>query len=305
MATSTRLGYIFSMVAAIVWAGTGPGIKYLLDTHNASGLAIALWRDIFVTVALGGVLVLFNRQVLKIPRHDLIPLIILGIFTIGIYHALWIWSVGLNGASIAVVLIYLFPTFVTIGARFFYNEAWRLPQIISLLLSFIGLVLLVRLYDLAYTQLNWLGITVGLSTAILQAGYVLYSQKAVRNVNPWATLTVTMASGSIALLVMFALAPLIIGATNAPNIVQIGDMTAWLVLLFLAVGPTLGGYGLFNLALRRIPASVGGIILVLEAPVASAIAILFLGEILTTTQFIGMGLILLAIVLPTVWKGRA
>jgi threonine/homoserine efflux transporter RhtA len=54
-----------------------------------------------------------------------------------------------------------------------------------------------------------------------------------------------------------------------------------------------------------IPASVGGIILVLEAPVASAIAILFLGEILTTTQFIGMGLILVAIVLPTVWKGRA
>jgi drug/metabolite transporter (DMT)-like permease len=44
---------------------------------------------------------------------------------------------------------------------------------------------------------------------------------------------------------------------------------------------------------------------VLEAPVASAIAIVFLGEILTTTQFIGMGLILVAIVLPTAWKGKA
>jgi drug/metabolite transporter (DMT)-like permease len=82
----------------------------------------------------------------------------------------------------------------------------------------------------------------------------------------------------------------------------VGDVTAWLILIGLAIGPTLGGYALFNLSLQHIPASIGGLILVLEAPTASAIAILFLGEQLVTPQYAGMALIFVSILLPTLWK---
>ena len=303
MSSTTRTGYLLCVVAAIVWAGTAPGIKYLLDIYHVPGVTLALWRDVFVTLVAGAVVFIRYPQAFRLKRSELIPLIILGVVSIGIYHALWIWSVSLNGAAIAVVLIYLFPTFVTIGARFMFGEQLRWPQMIGLLLSLIGMVLLVKLYDPAQIKLNWLGITVGLTTAVLQAFYVLYTQRAVQTVNPWASLTITMASGSVALLVILLCAPLT-GIANPPGLFQVGNYMAWLILLALAIGPTLGGYALFNLSLQHIPASIGGLILVLEAPTASAIAIIFLGERLAALQFVGVALVLVSIVLPTLLTRR-
>lgn len=303
MSSSTRMGYVLCTIAAIVWAGTAPGIKYLLDVYHVPGVTLALWRDVFVTLVAGGVVLARNRQAFRIPWHSLRALIILGVISIGIYHALWIWSVGLNGAAVAVVLIYLFPTFVTIGARFMFGETLRWPQVVGLALSLIGMVLLVKLYDPTQVKLNWLGITVGLTTAVLQAFYVLYTQRAVETVDPWASLTVTMASGALTLLAIIAVAPAVVH-DQAPGLFQVGDMVAWGILLFLAIGPTLGGYALFNMSLQYIPASIGGLILVLEAPTASAISIVFLGEKLAIPQYVGVALILVSIVLPTILKRR-
>jgi drug/metabolite transporter (DMT)-like permease len=302
MTPSRRTGYLLCTISAIVWAGTAPGIKYLLDVYHVPGVTLAFWRDVFVTIAVLGYLLIANRPALRISAADFKPLALLGVVSIGIYHALWIWSVSLNGAAIAVVLIYLFPTFVTIGAWFFFKEPLRRIQVIGLVLSLIGMGLLVKLYDPEQLKLNWLGIVVGLLTAFLQAGYVLYTQKAVRTVNPWASLGVTMGTGALALLVVLLAAPLAVGNAAAPGIFAVGDVTAWLILIALAIGPTLGGYALFNLSLQHIPASIGGLILVLEAPTASAIAILFLGEQLVTPQYAGMALIFVSILLPTLWK---
>ena len=302
MTPSRRTGLILCTIAAVVWAGTAPGIKYLLDVYNVPGVTLAFWRDVFVTIAVMGFLLVRNRAALRVSRADFTPLALLGVVSIGIYHALWIWSVSLNGAAIAVVLIYLFPTFVTIGARFMFGEHLRTVQVIGLLLSLIGMGLLVKLYDPEQIKLNWLGIVVGFTTAVLQAFYVLYTQKAVRTVNPWASLGITMATGSLTLLAMLLAAPLVVGQAAAPGIFAVGDLTAWLILLALAIGPTLGGYALFNLSLQHIPASTGGLILVLEAPVASAIAILFLGEQLMALQYAGMALIFVSILLPTFTK---
>jgi DME family drug/metabolite transporter len=302
MTPSRRTGLILCTIAAVVWAGTAPGIKYLLDVYHVPGVTLAFWRDVFVTIAVMGFLLVRNRAALRVSRADFTPLALLGVVSIGIYHALWIWSVSLNGAAIAVVLIYLFPTFVTIGARFMFGEQLRTVQVIGLLLSLIGMGLLVKLYDPEQIKLNWLGIVVGLTTAVLQAFYVLYTQKAVRTVNPWASLGITMATGSLTLLAMLLTAPLVVGQAAAPGIFAVGDLTAWLILLALAIGPTLGGYALFNLSLQHIPASTGGLILVLEAPVASAIAILFLGEQLMALQYAGMALIFVSILLPTLTK---
>jgi DME family drug/metabolite transporter len=302
MTPSRRTGLILCTIAAVVWAGTAPGIKYLLDVYHVPGVTLAFWRDVFVTITVMGFLLVRNRAALNVSRADFTPLALLGVVSIGIYHALWIWSVSLNGAAIAVVLIYLFPTFVTIGARFMFGEQLRTVQVIGLLLSLIGMGLLVKLYDPEQIKLNWQGIVVGLTTAVLQAFYVLYTQKAVRTVNPWASLGITMATGSLTLLAMLIAAPLVVGQAAAPGIFAVGDLTAWLILLALAIGPTLGGYALFNLSLQHIPASTGGLILVLEAPVASAIAILFLGEQLMALQYAGMALIFVSILLPTLTK---
>jgi drug/metabolite transporter (DMT)-like permease len=302
MQRETRNGYLLTFLAAITWAATSPAIKYLLDTLNVPALAIAFWRDAFIAIACVLVLLVARPALLRVSKADLRGLALVGAISIGIYHALWVFSVALNGAAVAVVLIYTFPTFVTIGAWLLFGERIRWPQVAALALSLLGCALLVRAYDPAVFQVSWLGTLVGLATGMTHAGYVLYTQRSVENRSPWTSLTYTMLFGSIALLALwygsaaFGAAEAV-GATSVVG--AVGDTAApWLALLVLALGPTLGGYALFTAALRYLPGRIASLAVMIEAPASVLLAVSFLGERLEWPQTLGMALILGAVGLP-------
>lgn len=285
-------GYLLSLCAALAWSGTSPGIRYLLDIGVAR-MPIALWRDVFVAAALFAAFLLFRPNDLRLDRKTLIGLAVSGVFTIGVYHVAWVYSVQMNGAAVAVVLVYLYNAFVTIGGRLFFNDPIRPKQVVALILSFIGCVLVVKAYDLQVLLVSWLGVLIGLGSALLQAAYVFVNQRAIKTINPLASLAYLMLFGSVALFVFTLL--------FAPNeLFDVPNLSAWLALMFVAIGPTLGGYGLFNSALRYVPGKIAGLISVLEVPAATLLAFFMFGEALSALQIVGMILILIAAVLPNV-----
>lgn len=292
MRHSARTGYLLSVAAALTWAATAPGLKYLIDNYGVPSLTLAFWRDAFVALAcLAGVL-LVRPSLLRVSRADLRGFALTGAISIGIYHALWLWSVALNGAAVAVVLIYLYPTFVTIGGWLLYREPVGWPHIAALALALLGCALVVRVYDPEVLRVSWLGALIGVLTALAHSVYVLFSQRSVASHSPWTSLTYTMVFGALTLLALLVFgAPqqlMAVGATPAP----------WLIVAALAIGPTLGGYALFTAALRHIPGRTAGLIAVLEAPVATLLAVALLGERLAWPQVMGMVLVLAAILLP-------
>ncbi|KPV49628.1 hypothetical protein SE17_31540, partial [Kouleothrix aurantiaca] len=131
MNRNPRTGYILTIVAAIVWASTSPGIKYLLETHHVPALAIAFWRDAIIAVFCFAAIALVRPALLRVGRRELRGLAAVGAISIGVYHALWVLSILLNGASVAVVMIYTFPTFVTLGAWLFFGERIRWPLVLA------------------------------------------------------------------------------------------------------------------------------------------------------------------------------
>lgn len=297
MQSHPRTGYAFSALAAIVWASTAPGLAYLIANYNTPGLTLAFWRDVFVaSVCLTGVLA-FRPTMLRISRREVGHLALTGIISIGIYHALWLWSVTLNGAAVAVVLIYTYPTFVMVGARLLFREPSSKADIVALALALAGCALVVRAYDPAVLRVSWLGAAVGLLTALTHTVYVLVGQRTASSISPWATLAYTMTFGSLTLLVI-ALVGDIVMPSARPYLWAVDAPMAWMILAVIAIGPTLGGYALFTMALRHIPGRVAGLISVIEAPVATLIAVALLGEHLELAQVAGMGMILFAIVLP-------
>ena len=308
MQRELRTGYTLTILAAFVWASTSPAIKYLLDTLHVPALAIAFWRDAFIAAACGLVLLVVRPSLLRVSRRDLRGLALVGAVSIGIYHALWVFSVALNGAAVAVVLIYTFPTFVTIGAWLLFGERIRWPQVAALALALFGCALLVRAYDPVVLQVSWLGTLVGLATGITHAGYVLYSQRSVESRSPWTSMTYTMLFGAIMLLILWY-GSAAFGATEALGVGSVaravGDTaTPWLALLVLALGPTLGGYALFTLALRHIPGRLASLAVMIEAPVSVLLAVIFLGERLEWPQMLGIVLILGAVGLPRLLAGN-
>lgn len=302
MQRETRTGYLITITAAIVWASTSPGIKYLLEAQHVPALAIAFWRDAFIALACFAGLLAFRPALLRVSRRDLRGMAIIGAISIGIYHALWVFSIVLNGAAIAVVMIYTFPTFVTLGAWLLFGERIRWPQVLALTIALLGCALLVRAYDPQVLRVSWLGTLVGLGTGLAHAGYVLFSQRAVETKSPWTSLAYTMLFGALTLLVLWLGSGALgfVDAAQTNDVVRaVGDRAApWLALLVLALGPTLGGYALFTIALRYIPGRIASIVVMLEAPASVLLSVGLLGERLEWPQIIGMTFILLGACLP-------
>jgi len=71
----------------------------------------------------------------------------------------------------------------------------------------------------------------------------------------------------------------------------------WGTLALLAVGPTLGGYGLYTVCLTYLPATTANLIVTLEPAITAGLAFFFLGERFTIPQLLGGGLILIGVVL--------
>ncbi|NTW03766.1 MAG: EamA family transporter [Oscillochloris sp.] len=294
MHPSSRTGYALAITAALVWAATGPGLSYVLNVYQIPPLALAFWRDAFVALAcLSGLLVAGRGRLPRMNRGDLGGFAVMGTISVGIYHALFVTSIALNGAAMGIVLIYLYPAIVSLGAWLIFKEHIEAQQILALLLAILGCVLLVRAYDPEVLRVSWVGVLVGVGSAVTHAGYVLFSQRAVSRHSPWLSLGMTMTFGALTLLVLnlFTAGPAILvtaGTSPAP----------WLSMLALALGPTLGGYAAFTISLRHIPGRIASLLVVIEAPLATLISVLLLKEHFVPIQALGMAFVLFAAVLP-------
>ena len=301
MRSTPRSGYLLCVVAAFIWATTSPGLGYVLGTYHTPPLTLAFWRDAFIAIILVISLAIATLvrgkglAWLRVERRALRGMALAGVVGIGVQHALLTPSILMNGAALAIVLVYTYPMFVTLGARLFFGERIGAGQLVALGLSFVGCVLLARAYDPALLQVSWLGVAAGLGTGLAHAVYVLSSQRTVQQHSPWVSLTIPMICGALTVLVaaLVVQGPASLGATG-------GGFDAWLWMAAVAL-PTLGGYSLFTLSLQRIPGRVASLVVLIEAPIAAGLSVAFLGERLDWPQLVGMALVLAAAALPMLW----
>ncbi len=282
-------GYLIVLTSTLLLGLTGILIKYLLVDFNMAPFNLAFWRVLIVTVVMGGILFVLKRALLKLQTRHLKYFILMGIVGVGLHQLAWIYSVDLNGAAVATVLVYINPTIVALASVRIFGEKLDRTKIIALVLTLLGMILVAQIYVPANLQLNGLGILIGLLTGFTWATYAIIGQYLSRRYSPWASLFFAFLFGALFLL------PLQI---YAGNVFSLGTQWAgWAVLFFLALGPTMVGFGLYTVGLSKIPASVVALIATLE-PVFSIILAYFLfGEVLDLPQIIGAGLILLAVIL--------
>ena len=117
-----------------------------------------------------------------------------------------------------------------------------------------------------------------------------------RGLNPWSTLFYTFGFAALFLLI-FNLLPFeqIPGkATDPGDLHWLGSaLKGWAILFLLAAGPTLVGFGLYNVSLSYLPSSVVNLIVTLEPVMTAMMAYLLLGELMNGVQ-IGGSLLILA-----------
>lgn len=282
-------GYVTVLAGTVIWAFTGIVIKILLTTYGVETLTIAFWRVFFVTAFMFLVLLFVNVDLLRIAWRDVPAFFLYGLIGIGIHQIVWISSVQYNGAAVATVIIYTAPAIVAILAARFLREKFTRVKIIALVLTIIGAALVARAYDVNQVRLNMLGIAVGIGSACTFATYSLMGRFVTRRYSAWTSLFYAFFFGMLFLMPIVLFAGKLL-PTNLP-------LDGWGTLLFLALVPTLGGFGAYTFGLSHLPASVASILAAFEPVTTAIVAYFMFNEILEPLQLLGAGSILLSVVL--------
>ncbi|MFM8320272.1 MAG: EamA family transporter [Chloroflexota bacterium] len=303
--TQISKGYLICITGTVLWSSTAIFIRYLTETYQLPALVLAFWRDLTLTVTLGLFFLLFQRRLLRLPKGQGRFLLLYGL-VLSLFNSLWTISVALNGAAVSTVLAYSSAGFTAVlGWRLFGEKLGRL-KIFAVSLSLLGCVFVSGAYDPAAWQLNPVGVITGLLSGLAFAAYSLMGKEAShRAINPWTVLLFAFGSATLLLFGYNLLTPWLPQGVASTNYFWLGDaFTGWLVLFVLAIGPTVGGYGLYTVSLNYLPASVANVIATLEPVMTGVQAWFLLGERFTLPQWLGSGLIVGGVIVLRINEGR-
>jgi len=303
--TKDSRGYLICLTATAVWSFTAILIRYLTDTFLLPPLVLAFWRDAFVFAALATVFLVFKRTNFRLAGRNLKFMVLYG-FILSSFNALWTVSVGLNGAAVSTVLVYSSPAFTALLGWWFFSERVGVMKIIAVLLSLIGCVFISGAYDSSAWQVNTIGIITGLLSGLGFAGYsIMGKASAERSINPWTAMLYSFGFAAIFLL-LYNLFPVNLPVADSfRNLFWLdGAWMGWAVLVLLALGPTIGGYGLYTVSLSYLPVIVANLIATLEPVMTALLAYFLLGERFTMPQLLGSALIIAGVILLRVSGGR-
>lgn len=295
-------GYFICLAGTTLWSFTAIFIRYLMV--NSKLLPLAFWRDLFVFLCLGIFFLLFSPRLLKVERTKIRFLAVYGL-VLSLFNSIWTISVAMNGAAVSTVLAYSSGGITALIGWRLFRERLDAIKIAAILLSLSGTVLVAGAWQADAWATRPFGILVGLLSGLGLAGYSLMGRAAaIRKINPWSALFYSFGFASLLLLgynlLLTPLFPdgLLAQVGTARGLFALGfSLVGWSVLVSLAAGPTIGGYGLYTVSLGYLPASVANLIATLEPAMTAAWAFVFLSERLGTAQLIGSLLILIAVML--------
>lgn len=306
-ANASQKGFLIAITSASILAFTGILIRLVSEDYQLPALVIAFWRDHFVVLFALPALLFFKPNLLKIRRADLLFLVLFGV-VLAVFNVLWTLAVTLIGAAVATVLVYSSAAFTAILGFLFLKERVGLKKVIAVLLCLMGCTLVSDAIRPEAWQTNPVGLISGLFSGFLYALYSLMGRRgSQKKLNPW---TILFYSFLFAAVILFGLNLLpgqfIPGTADQPSdFFLLGQAwRGWLLLGVLAAGPTLLGFGLYNVSLGLLPSSTANLILTLEPVLTTLIAFFLLGERLTTIQIIGSGLVVGALILLRFRKSR-
>ena len=273
-AVSVRSGFIFVVIASILFGTTGTAQK-LFDI-DVSGLYVGAARQVIGGVALV-ILVLSwgEREVFKLMRTKNGALAALGTL---LYQITFFVGISNNGVSVGtVVALGSAPIFTAVLSYVMLRERVTPNQVIIFLVVAAGISYLL-LGEAAKVE-----ITLGILASLLAgAGYALYTVNAKAMVAAGTNSTTALAA-AFGGAVPVAAVILLMGDWN-----WLAETSGIALALYLGLIPTALAYFFFGKGLVALPAATVATITLLEPVVATLLAVALVGESLAASQWIGI-----------------
>jgi len=299
-------GYPVALLSAVVLSTTAIVVRYLTVNYGLPPLVLAFWRACFATSTLFLVFCIFRPKLLRVTRVQLVFLVFHGL-VLSVFNSSWTLSVALNGAAVSNVLVYCSTAFTALLGWWLLKERLTAVKLIAVVVCLGGTVFVSQAIDPAVWNANFLGILTGVFSGLGYAVYSLMGRSASnRGLDPWSTLFYSFGFAAL-FLGLFNLLPGNIPGTAAQlsDFFWLGSAWAgWGIIFLLAAGPTILGFGLYNVSLSYLPSSTANLILTLEPVLTMLWAFALLGERMTLLQIAGSLMILAGVVLLRVFEGQ-
>lgn len=229
--------------------------------------------------------VLVLRRNPRVAPKQLLILAGLGAVGYGLLSMSFFTALKLIPVSLAAILLYTYPIIVTVLAAKIEKEAVTRYVILSLGISFAGLVLVV---GVALQGVSPLGLFYGVMAAVIYSVYIIVGNRLLKGIDPLIITTYVMTSAAV----MYNAVGWATGTVTSDI-----SPDGWLAVLGVALISTVLGLLTFFQAMKLLGPSKVSIISTIEPVVTSVAAFVFFGEVLTWMQIAGGLMILGAIIL--------
>ena len=280
-------GLLMAMAAGVCWGTTGLFGTILFE----KGFEPLLVASVRVSFSLLVFLVVFlsrYRSRLSVPWNELAWLAFFSFVGVHLFNIFYLQAIEQVGISVAVVLLYTSPLFVVLFSSMLLGEKITRVKLTSVILLFTGTIFVVQAYQVSLFMLNFSGIMLGLGAGLTFGLLSVFSKISLVKADQLAKIFYLFLFGSVFL-----------SFVRPPWLIFDYEFTfaAFLALSGLVVIATIAAYTLYILGLTRLEAGQGSIAVAVEPVAAIMFAFIFMGEVLSFGQYLGVGLVLCGIFL--------
>jgi DME family drug/metabolite transporter len=281
---TSRRDFLFVACASISWGTTGIANQTIYAHSITNGLSLAFLRLAIATpLFMLASWQLVGRSFWHIKYRDLGVMLLMGALQ-ALSQAGYSAAIPYAGVTISTLIaICVAPVLVACSSVFITGERLTLVTFVALISALSGTVLLV----MARSQpgagsVSSTGILLAFLSACGYAGFILCGRLLVGSYHPLCISTVAFTTGALLLLCL----------ATSTHLVITYPAWEWIILLYLGCVPTALAYGLFQVGIRSLSATVTSIVTLCEPLTAALLAWILFGEQLNLYGLLGAGLLL-------------
>jgi len=279
-------GVLLTLLGAILWGFSGTCVQYL-DNYKHLNLEWLVTVRLLIAGCMNVGFVILRGHISDVTKVFFDPIdarrmIIFGLFGVSMCQYSYFRSIAIAGVGLSTVLQYVAPTMIIMYLFLRYHQVPKSNEILSIILAFVGTVLIVLHGDLSLGNLNGDILFWGLISA---TGICVYTLQPVELLKKYGTAPIVgmgmLMGGVVAKFIWWDVSPGIEW-----------DFMSLGALLSIIVLGTVVSFNAFMEGVKRIGAVKGVVLSSLEPISAAVLGWLLLGNSITGWDLVGFVLIL-------------
>jgi drug/metabolite transporter (DMT)-like permease len=298
------MGYGCALLAAFLFGANGSVAKVALGA-GITPAQLTLFRSLSAAVVGGVVVLMTDRRALRVSRRELVHSAVLGI--VGVAFVQWLYAVAIERLPVGVALLieYTAVLMVAVVGRVFFaeNVCARLWLAIGCVL--VGLAVVAKIWS---SDLAPAGVGVAGLAAVAFATYLMLGERLATRTSPLASAFWSMLFAALFWSVFsdwWTIDPAVLTRRISLGGHLAGtSLPVWALLCYVMALGSFVPFFLDFIALSRLGATPMGVVATTEVLFGFAVAWLWLGETLDTSQVIGALIVIAGVIVAQTARHR-